>query len=122
IIFKTYNFDREPIVDEAIMDLTESPEMGRIRVEGRSIEADDLYSYMVKVWEEGFHFDMLVLDYIGLLETRGGNRYEKLTNAINMLKTECKSFKGRGFLGIIPNQLTPEAEVKLAQGDLDGMT
>lgn len=122
IIHKTYNYDREPLIDETLMDLLESEDMGRIRVEARSIEAEELYSYIEKVWEEGFHFDILVLDYIGLLETRGGNRYEKLTNAINMLKTECKSFKGQGFLAIIPNQLTPEAEVKLANGDLDGMT
>lgn len=121
IIQETYQYDRKPIIDGVLRDMKDG-EHGKVRIEGRSIEADELYEYMVKVWEEGFHFDILVLDYIGLLETRGGNRYEKLTNAINMLKTECKSFKGVGFLGIIPNQLTPDAETKLANGDYDGMT
>lgn len=122
IINKTYSYDKLPMVDEVLRDINESPDMGKIRVEGRSIEAEDLYDYLVDVWESGFHFDIVNIDYLGLLETRGGNRYEKLTNVVNMIKTEVKSFKGQGFLAILPNQLTPEAELKMAQGDLDGMT
>lgn len=123
LIRKTYSYDKQPIVDEALIDLKSDSELGRIRIEGRSIATDDLYNYMVKVWEEGFHFDVIVIDYIGLLETGRGGRYETLTNSINMLKSECKAFKGgQGFLAIIPNQLTGEAEDKMAQGDMDGMT
>lgn len=113
IIRKTYNFEREPLLDEATDDFRTNPNLGRLLIEGRSVDADELYSFMVKVWEDGFHFDVIALDYIGLLETKGGGRYEKLTEAINMLKSECKSFKGRGFLAIIPNQLTPDMEKEL---------
>lgn len=119
IIKEIYSFEREPIRDEAITDLRENPDYGRIRIEGRSMNANELYNFMEQVWEDGFHFDILVLDYIGLLETEGEGRYAQLTEAINMLKSQCKNFKGRGFLGVVPNQLSTDAEEKLEANDYE---
>lgn len=117
IIRGMYGFEREPIRSEAEIDLLENENIGKLRIEPRSIKARDLKDYLHRVWDEGFHFDILVLDYIGLIDTSAGSgRYEELTNVINMLKTEVKSFKGEGFLAVIPNQLTAKAEEELAKG------
>lgn len=120
---KNYSFDLENTVLEARRDIVENTEFGRLRIEGLALKADAVYNYMVQVWEEGFHFDIVVLDYFGLLGTGkvSGSRYEALTETVNMLKNECKSFKGKGFLGIYPNQLTKDDEEKIAKGD-DNLT
>lgn len=117
LIRGTYSFEREPIKVEAETDMTESENLGRLRIEGRSLRASELRDYISRVWDEGFHFDILVIDYFGLLDTSdSNNRYNELTNAVNMIKSEVKSFKGVGFLAIIPNALKPEAEAELAKG------
>ncbi|PER55752.1 hypothetical protein CN495_08335 [Bacillus thuringiensis] len=117
IIRGSYGFEREGVKVEADTDLHENPNIGKIRIEGRTIRANELKDYISRIWDEGFHFDILVLDYFGLLDTSDSNsRYNELTNTVNMLKSEVKSFKGEGFLAILPNALKAEAEVELAKG------
>lgn len=117
LIRGTYGFEREPIKVEANTDLHENPEIGGLRIEGRTLKAGELKEYISRIWDEGFHFDILVVDYFGLLDTSdSNNRYNELTNAVNMLKSEVKSFKGEGFLAIIPNALKADAEAELAKG------
>lgn len=120
IIFKSYDYNYEPLVNEALNDLVMNPEVGKVKIDSLSVRAVELKDYLTRVWDEGFHFDVVVIDYFGLLEC--SDRYKDLTSAINMLKTECKSFKGQGFLGIIPNQLDKQSEKDLADGKLEGMT
>ncbi|MGG4362838.1 DnaB-like helicase C-terminal domain-containing protein [Bacillus licheniformis] len=119
IIRKTYSMVYEPQKTAAEIDFIQNENIGRLKIEGRSLMANDLYNYLVRTWEEGFHFDIVVLDYLGLLEVQGGRRYDVLTETINMLKSEVKSFKGKGFLGLIPNQLSTDAEEQLEKGEYD---
>src|SRR5699024_4831903 len=100
-------------------DLVTNEEYGRIRDEGVNLHAENVRGYLDKVWDDGFHFDVVMLDYIGILDTSGGERYELLTEVVNQLKAECKTFKGKGFLGVLPNQLTNKAEEALLKGDYD---
>lgn len=110
--------DYEKIRKDLILDdLVTNEAYGKLRIEGLNLHAKDVNSYLTKVWEDGFHFDVVVLDYIGILETDGENRYNQLTEVINQFKASCKSFKGEGFFAILPNQLTNKAEEALLKGD-----
>lgn len=100
-------------------DLITNTEYGRIRIEGLNLHAEDVRSHLEKVWDDGFHFDIVVLDYLGILQTTGGDRYGLLTDVVNDLKAECKTFKGKGFLGVLPNQLNNEVEKALIKGDYE---
>lgn len=100
-------------------DFLTNEEYGHVRIEGVNLHANSVRSYLNKVWDDGFHFDVVMLDYIGILDTGGGERYELITEAVNQLKAECKTFKGQGFLGVLPNQLTNKAEEALKNGDYD---
>jgi len=107
------------VMNMAVDDLLTNEDYGKIRIEGVNLKAEDVRSYLDKVWDDGFHFDVVMLDYIGILDTSGGARYEQLTEVVNQFKAECKTFKGQGFLGVLPNQLTNKAEEALAKGDYD---
>lgn len=120
IIFREYDAHNESIVSEALSDIVSNQAIGRLKIDSKNIRALDMKQYLNSVWDSGFHFDVIVIDYFGLLECE--NRYNDLSFAINVLKSECKSFKGRGFLAIIPNQLDKQSEKDLAEGKLEGMT
>src|SRR5699024_6403371 len=112
--------EHQKMFKEVVLDeLVTNEEYGRIRVEGVNLHAESVRGYLDKVWDDGFHFDVVMLDYIGILDTSGGERYELLTEVVNQLKAECKTFKGKGFLGVLPNQLTNKAEEALLKGDYD---
>lgn len=105
--------------DLILDDLTSNEDYGKIRIEGVNLHANSVVPYLEKVWDDGFHFDIVVLDYLGILEVDGKDRYAQLTNVVNSLKAQCKTFKGQGFLGILPNQITTKAEEALNKGDYD---
>lgn len=117
IIRKELNSHQELVKTVVEDDLITNSEYGKIRVEGINLHADNVRGHLEQVWEDGFHFDIVVLDYIGILQTSGGSRYELMTDVVNDLKAECKTFKGEGFLAVLPNQLTKEAEESLMKGD-----
>lgn len=119
IIRKNLTPHQEVMKDIVLDDLVSKEEYGRVRVEGINLQANKVRDYLTKVWEDGFHFDIVVLDYIGILETEGDSRYNQLTEAVNNLKADCKSFKGQGFLAILPNQLNTKAEEALKKGETD---
>ena len=114
IIRSAYSPMEEAVVKEASIDLIENQKLGRLRIEGRQLKAVDVPMFLDQVWEE-FQFDMVVLDYIGLL-TIEKERYVELTNCINWLKDACKFFKGQGFALVVPNQLSNEANKDLVSG------
>ena len=117
LIRGSYDPLKEPIVDESRIDLVENEKLGRLRIEGLYLKAVDVPMFLDQVWEE-FQFDVLVLDYLGLLAIEK-DRYNELTDCINWLKNACKSFKDKGFSLIIPNQLSREAEKELLRGNDD---
>lgn len=117
LIRDSYSPAQESVVKSSREDLVENESIGRLRIEGKYVKAVNILSELEAVWED-FKFDAVVLDYLGLLGTEK-DRYNELTDAINLLKSECKSFKGVGFALIVPNQLSKEAEKELMNGKLE---
>lgn len=112
--------EHEKMIKEIVMDdLVTNDEYGKIRVEGVNLHARDVRGHLEKVWDDGFHFDVVMLDYIGILDTVGEDRYGILTDVVNQLKAEVKTFKGQGFLAILPNQLNAEAEKEMIKGNYE---
>lgn len=117
IVRGSYSALDEAVVDESRIDLVENEKLGRLRIEGLYLKAVDVPMYLDQVWEE-FEFDVLILDYLGLLAIEK-DRYNELTDCINWLKNACKSFKDKGFSLIVPNQLSRDAEKELMRGNDD---
>lgn len=117
IIRQSYSNAQEHVIQDSRNDLAENSELGRLRIEGRYLKADEVLMFLETVWED-FKFDAVVIDYFGLLGTNK-DRYSELTNAINLLKSSCKSFRGVGFSLIVPNQLSREAEGELLKGNIE---
>lgn len=115
---KSYPAQYQGQIDELQRDLVENAEYGRLRIESTGMYSEDIQAYLETIWDSGFHFDMVVLDYFGLIQTKG-TRYEGMSSAINYLKDACKNFKGEGFFCLIAHQLTKEAEEKLLEGDVE---
>lgn len=114
LIRQSYSPLDEHIVKTSREDLVENQNIGRLRIEGKYVKARDIMMELESIWED-FRFDAVVIDYFGLLGTEK-DRYNELTDAINLLKSACKSFKGEGFCLIVPNQLSREAEKELLNG------
>src|SRR5699024_3474050 len=119
IIRGTLDEHQKMFKEVVLDDLVTNEEIGRIKVEWVNCHGDSGRGYLYNVRYDGFHFDVVMLDYIGMLDTSGRERYELLTEVVNQLNAECKTFKGKGFLGILPNQLTNKAEEALLKGDYD---
>lgn len=117
ILNKSYNVENTAAVNTALDDLFLDERKGRLRLESINLAAGDLPGKLKSVWENGFHFDVVVIDYLGLLLTKGMSRYEALTDVVNDIKSDVKSFKGVGFLAVVLNQLTKEAEQKILAGN-----
>ncbi|MEQ2561390.1 DnaB-like helicase C-terminal domain-containing protein, partial [Sutterella wadsworthensis] len=89
LIRQSYSPLDEHIVKSAREDLVENQNIGRLRIEGKYVKAKDIMMELETIWED-FKFDAVVLDYFGLLGTEK-DRYNELTDAINLLKSACKS-------------------------------
>lgn len=119
IIQGTYDFSRQVMVDGSVDGMVLDENWGRLYLTGRKLKTTELYDFLLEVWDvKNFHFDVVVVDYIGLLATEK-DRYRELTDVANMFKAEVKNFKGEGFLAILPNQLTKEDEKELYKGNTD---
>lgn len=118
ILNNNYPIEHKPLVEDAKRDFIENPEYGRIKIVSSSVEANNLRSTLEEIYDSGFLFDVVVLDYFGLLET-SKDRYADYSDAINRFKDDAKSFKGQGFAGILLNQLTKDAEYSLNNGDYE---
>lgn len=119
IIQGTYDFSKQVMVDSSVDGMVLDENWGRLYLTGRKLKTTELYDFLVEVWDvKNFHFDIVVVDYIGLLAT-ATDRYRELTDVANMFKAEVKNFKGQGFLAILPNQLTKEDEKELYKGNTD---
>lgn len=117
ILHNTYSIQYEGLVQEAIVDLTDNEEYGKLMIVGRDLRADGLEDFLNEVYDS-FKFDVLILDYFGELGTSSRTMYNDFRMAASYLKSACKHFRGVGFLGVIVNQISKESEIKMNNGDL----
>lgn len=117
ILKKTYSPQYESVVQEAYYDISmESDELGDLAVIGREIKATEFEEYLNTVYDK-FKFDVLILDYFGLLGTGVNTMYQEYRQVASVIKSLCKNFRGVGFLGVVVNQIKPEAEKALLEGN-----
>lgn len=117
ILKGTYDPNHEGLIQESFVDLAGNTEYGKLKIVGRDLRLDNFDDYLNELYEE-FPFDVLIIDYFGLIGTsNAASRYAELAEFANKLKSACKYFRGQGFLGVIPNQITKEVEAKLLKGD-----
>lgn len=115
-----FTIEEQRYVDNAIIDLVTNINYGKLLVTDEQVDVETLESRLETHWDKGFHFDLYVLDYIGLVSSqRGMNKKEIIAETSNILKRTVKNFKGRGFATIVVSQLSKEAEKLLYEGDLN---
>ena len=113
----TYNPEDEGLLQESFVDLAGNSDYGKLKIVGRDLRLDNVDDYLNELYEE-FPFDVLVVDYFGLIGTTNPqSRYAELAEFANRIKSACKYFRGQGFLAVIPNQISSEVEAKLLKGD-----
>lgn len=103
----------------AITDLTSNESYGRLKITDDQVMLEGFEGRLERYWDEGFHFDVYVLDYIGIVGSRDG-RYSKtdvVARISNTLKRIVKSFKGVGFGAVVVSQLSREGERMLNDGE-----
>lgn len=91
---------------------------GRHLITSKYLNALEFKDYLDEVWDNGFHFDAVVIDNFPLVGT-GKDKYNELSLFAKDLTVLCKSYKGVGFFGLIMNQLTDEGTEKLSKGKYD---
>ena len=107
------------MVQEAYYDLSnESEELGNLAVIGRDIKATDFEDYLNTVYDK-FKFDVVILDYFGLLGTDSRTMYQEYRQVASYIKSSCKNFRGVGYLGVVINQLKTETEKEMINGNTD---
>lgn len=118
ILRRVYSPQYESIVQEAYYDLSsESEELGNLAIIGRDIKASDFEDYLNTVYDK-FKFDVLILDYFGLIQTEARTMYQEYRQVASFIKSACKNFRGVGFFGVVVNQLKEETEKAMIAGDL----
>ena len=117
ILRKTYNPSYESIVQEAYYDLSsESEELGNLAIIGRDLQASEVEDYLNTIYDK-FKFDVLILDYFGLVGTDARTMYQEYRQVASFIKSACKNFRGVGFMGLVVNQLRTETEKAMIEGD-----
>lgn len=118
ILRRTYSPQYESIVQEAYYDLSsESEELGNLAIIGRDLQASEFEDYLNTIYDK-FKFDVLILDYFGLVGTEVRTMYQEYRQVASYIKSACKNFRGVGFLGVVVNQLREETEKAMIAGDV----
>lgn len=117
ILRRTYSPQYESVVQEAQNDLSKDYEgMGNLAIVGRDIMSYELEDYLNTMYDK-FKFDVVILDYFGLIGTNAKTMYQEYRQVANYIKSACKNFRGVGFLGVVVNQLKTSTEEALIGGD-----
>lgn len=118
ILRRVYSPQYESVVQEAYYDLSsEGTELGNLAIVGRDIKASEFEDYLNTVYDK-FKFDVLILDYFGLISTGANTMYQEYRQVASYIKSACKNFRGVGFLGVVVNQIKAETEKAMIAGDL----
>lgn len=117
-IFKaSYDPQLKPVVDEAWFDLFHNENLGRFEIIPPPLFDEEIEEVLEEKWDNLFPFSWVVFDYTSLIDSRTKrNATEILSALMPKLETLTKSFKGEGFLLILPHQLTADSIEDLING------
>lgn len=110
--------DSKHYFDRALADLVTNENYGRVLVSDEQVLADNFEERLERHWDGGFHFDVYVLDYIGIVGSKDSRmtKNEIVAKTSNSLKRLVKNFKGQGFGAVVVVQLSKEGEKALHEG------
>lgn len=118
IFDQTYEEEFDSIVDTAILDLLRNENIGKLQIRNVPLYDDEVMLELEAIWEEGFHFDLLCIDYVSLVMSRTNEPTATyLSRLVKQLKNSSMSFKNSGFLLLLPHQLTREVILGLMRGE-----
>lgn len=111
------------IVDEAMMDLLRNPAYGKLKIQNTILYDDEVMSLMERTYDEGFMFDVLCIDYVSLILSKTNEmKAAYLSRLVTTLKSNAMNFRNRGYLLLLPHQLTKEVIRDLKNGEDHSIT
>lgn len=111
------------VVDEAMMDLLRNPAYGKIKIQNTILYDDEVMGLMERTYDEGFHFDVLCIDYVSLILSKTNEmKSAYLSRLVTTLKSNAMNFRNRGYLLLLPHQLTKEVIRDLKNGEDHSIT
>lgn len=115
---RSYPEELSETVDFAFQDLLTNPKYGKFFIDNNSLYEDEVVYKLESIWDEGFYFDMVVIDYVSLIMSKKNESPQiYLSRLVKTLKNMCMNFKNEGFLLVLPHQLTREVIVSLLRGE-----
>lgn len=115
---QSYEEKYEEIVDVAIQDLLGNPAYGKLSIKNIPLFEDEVFDSLEAEYDDGFLFDILCIDYVSLIMSKNNepaNIY--LSRLVKELKSKSMSFRNKGFLTLLPHQLTKEVIQSLIRGE-----
>ena len=114
---ESYDPKYKSLVDEAWYDLFYNEKYGKIEVIPPPLFDEDVEEVLNDKWDNLFNFSWVAIDYTSLIDSRvKDNVTQMLSDLMPKLETLTKSFKGQGFLLILPHQLTTDSIENLIGG------
>lgn len=101
-------------------DLFTNPNYGKLRIEAKDMYIEEAFEFLIGVHKTEFQYDMLILDYASLVDTKakekyGTNTHEIVTTVYKRTKRDiCRKLK---VFGLVINQLGSKGVEKLAKGE-----
>lgn len=121
IFKKTYPPEYAELVEAAEYDIFNNESYGRFVIVPSPVFDDEIENILEEIWDTKFEFSWVVLDYGSLVRSRKNESVTTmLTNLMPKLETSCQSFRGKGFLLIMPHQLTRDSIKGLIKGETVG--
>lgn len=118
MIFRSaYPPEYTELVEAAEYDLFNNKDYGKIEIVPSPIYDDEIESVLEDIWDTQFEFSWVVIDYTSLVRPRTKEGVTPmLTELMPKLETSCQSFKGKGYLLILPHQLKSSTVGELIKG------
>lgn len=108
------------LVQIAKYDLFTNPDYGKLRITAKDLYIEEAFEYLTGVHRAEFQYDMLLLDYASLVDTKAQSKYgaemhEIVTQVYKRTKRDiCRKLK---VFGLVINQLARQGVEKLAKGE-----
>lgn len=103
-------------------DLFKNPDYGRLRIVAKDMYIEETFEYLIGVKRSIFDYDMLILDYASLVDTKAQKKYGA-SDAHSIVtevykKTKRDICRGQKVFGLIINQLKEAGVKALAKGEM----